>query len=310
MQDIKIHYRLEIKTEGMRYDAMVNGITIQKDPKGLPLTVEIPVGQFLRTGKNTVDLRLYPWKSTKTLNSRDDSYISLTLKMYREDREDLGGIIINQLKYTAKDDIKSTGFENSTSEGRYKFTDKLILNKEGDYKISNIFIKEIDSFEGAKEITQEIHMQTPYPEWAFFRDNSIPQLDEISKDEYNNRFKPSLFEKYELIHDALKRKDIDSIMPLFKERNRELETAFYYEKGTYEKMLRAAFQEEFDNKMLLKDQDIEFSPAVISLYGNLVKLGDVGDVTPIIKFHDKEKTIFNGYDIFFRKEGDDWIISR
>jgi len=83
MQDTKIHYRLEIKTEGMRYDAMVNGITIQKDPKGLPLAVEIPAGQFLRTGKNTIDLRLYPWRSTKTLNSRDDSYIYYTENVQR-----------------------------------------------------------------------------------------------------------------------------------------------------------------------------------------------------------------------------------
>jgi len=307
MQDIKIHYRLEIKTEGMRYDAMINGITLQKDPDGLPLTVEIPVGQFLRTGKNTLDLRLYPWDETDTINSREDSCISLTLKMHREDREDLGGIIISQLKYTAKDDIKGTGFESSTPEGRYKFTDKLIFDNEGDYKILGTAIKKLSFFEGAKEITQEIHMQTPYPEWAFFRGNSIPKLGSLPKEEYLNQFKPPLFEKYELIHDALKRKDIDSIMPLFEERNRELEIAFYYETGTYEKMLRAAFQEEFDDNMLLKDLDTKYSSAVISLYGNLIKLGKS---SPIIKFHDKEKTIFNGYDIFFRKEGDDWIISR
>jgi len=307
MQDIKIHYRLELKTEGIRYNAMVNGITVQKDPKGRPLTVEIPVGQFLRTGKNTLDLRLYPWDETDTINSREDSCISLTLKMHREDREDLGGIIISELKYTAADAINSTGFENSTPEGRYKFTDKLILNGDGDYKISSVNIEELDFFEGAIEITQEVNMETPYPVWEFFKSSNIPKLDEMSDEEFENNFMPSIFKKYELIHDALKRKDIDSIMPLFEERNKELEIAFYYEKGTYEKMLRAAFQEEFDDNMLLKDLDINYSRAVISLHGNLVKLGES---SPIIKFYDKEETIFNGYDIFFRKEGDDWIISR
>jgi len=306
MQDIKIHYRLEIKTEGIRYDAMVNGITIQDDPDGRPLTVEIPVGQFLRTGQNTLDLRLYPWDETETINSREDSYISLILKMHREDREDLGGIIISELKYTATDAINGTGFESSTPEGQYKFTDRLILDKEGDYKISSVSIEELDFFEGAKGVTQEIHMQTPFPEWAFFRGSSIPQLEEISDEIYQNEFKPPLFEKYELIHRALQRKDIDSIMPLFEERNKELEIAFYYEKGTYEKMLRAAFQEEFDDNMLLTEIDIDHAQPHVSAYGNIVKMGN----SALIKFYDKEETIFNGYDIFFRKEGDDWIISR
>jgi len=46
MQNTKIYYKLDIQTEGMRYNIMVNGITIQKDLKGYPLQVEIPVGQF------------------------------------------------------------------------------------------------------------------------------------------------------------------------------------------------------------------------------------------------------------------------
>jgi len=296
MHDIKIHYRLEIKTEGIRYDAMVNGITIQDDPDGLPLTVEIPVGQFLRTGKNTIDINLYPWDETETINFREDSYISLTLKMYREDREDLGGIIISQLKYTAKDAIKGTGFESSTPEGQYKFTDKLVLDNEGDYKISSMDIKNLNFFEGAIEATHKIYMQTPFPEWNFFKSDKIKQLDDMTDDEFENKFVPSLFEKYKYIHEALQHKDIDSIMPLFEERNRELEIAFYYEKGTYEKMLRESLQEELDNNMLLKKIDSEHAQPYVSLYGDLVKIG--------------EETIFNGYDIFFRKEGNDWMISR
>jgi len=226
--------------------------------------------------------------------------------MYREDAEDLGGIIINQLKYTAEENIDGTGFEGSSHEGTYKFTDEMILNKNGNYIIYNPLIEEIENFKGAVLVTQKINIQTPFPEWAFFRDNSIPQLGTLPNDEFKNKFIPSIFEKYKLIHDALELKDIDSIMPLFKERNMELDTAFYYEKGTYEKMLRASLQEEIDNNMLLTEIDVDHAQPYISLHGNLIKMGN----SALIKFHDKEETIFNGYDIFFRKEGDDWIISR
>jgi len=310
MQNTKIYYKLDIQTEGVRYNIMINGISIQKDPNGHPLQVEIPVGQFVRTGKNTIDLHLYPWSDTKKLYARDDSQISLTLKMYREDRKELNGIIISQLKYIAKDYIKGGGFENSTPQGAYKFTDKLVPDKQGDYIISPVNTKKLSFFDGAIQATQEIIMQTPYIEWAFFksdtvRQNFIPQLEDMTEDHYQNTFKPSLFIKYRAIHTALKNKDLDSIMPLFAERNRELDQAFYYKEGTYEKMLRDSFQEEFDDNMQLKDIDKDHAQATVSLYGNLVKMGDA-----LIVLYDKEKTVFNNYDIFFRKEGDDWIISR
>ncbi len=310
MQDMKIYYKLDIQTEGMRYYIMINGITIQKDTKGYPLQLEMPVGQFIRSGKNTINVVLFPWKKTKELGARDDSQIILTLKMYREDRKELNGIVISQLKYSVEDSAKGNGFQNSTKEGLYKFTDELILDDQGTYDISPLKIKNIPQVKGALEVTQIVTMQTPYPEWGFFKSdrikkNFIPQTEDMSKDEFDNKFSPSLFAKYKSIHTALKNKDINSIMPMFAERNRELDVAFYYKEGTYEKMFRESLQEEFDNNMLLKDIDIDYAQAYVSLYGNLVKMGDA-----LIVFYDEEKTVFNNYDIFFRKEGDDWIISR
>jgi len=61
-------------------------------------------------------------------------------------------------------------------------------------------VKNLSFFDGAIQATQNINMQTPYPEWAFFKSdtikkNFIPQLEDMTKDYYENIFNPSLFAK-------------------------------------------------------------------------------------------------------------------
>ena len=47
-----------------------------------------------------------------------------------------------------------------------------------------------------------------------------------------------LFAEYRKVHDALAKKDIDAILPMFEERNRETDMAFYMEPGTTAKRMR------------------------------------------------------------------------
>ena len=93
-------------------------------------------------------------------------------------------------------------------------------------------------------------------------------------------------------------------MPLFKERNDEMDLAYYYEPGSYDSMLREAFQESFDDDMVLYDIDIRSTSTVVSPSKNLLQLGSV------IGFHNDDDELYSYYDMVFRKNGDDWVISR
>ena len=58
------------------------------------------------------------------------------------------------------------------------------------------------------------------------------------------------------------------IMPFFKERNFEMDKAFYYEEGTHEQMLRDSLQENFDKKMIQQaKKDVIFLHCLPAYYG-------------------------------------------
>src|SRR5690625_7348733 len=52
----------------------------------------------------------------------------------------------------------------------------------------------------------------------------------------------ALYVEYKHIESALKRGDIDSVLPLFSERSSEIDTAFYLEPGTTQQTLRRSME--------------------------------------------------------------------
>ncbi|WP_188407564.1 hypothetical protein, partial [Agarivorans gilvus] len=118
-----------------------------------------------------------------------------------------------------------------------------------------------------------------------------------------------LFVEYKKVQDALAANDIDSIMPMFAERNREGDAAFYYEDGGLEKMLNESMHEKINSSdwALSTTQPNEVG---ITLESNqkLVSL-TLDEDSNAIGFVNSNGT-YSSYPMMFRRENGKWILTR
>ncbi len=298
-------YKAYFKSDGIVFGLVVNGVEVYFNKSGNPVSVEIPINQFVRTGENKLELQMHTYEENDKLYLREDAKITVEYRLYTSLEE---YVVLNKLNYSAKNEEAGKPFEESSTKGRYSIKDhQFIKDNKGEYIVSDISHFVDKNEYGANYISHIVTMPTPFPEWKFINGEPIPDPKQFkAMDQMVNGLIGEPFKVLEKIHAALSKKDIDSIMPLFKERNDEMDKAFYYKPGTYEKLLRDAFQEEFERKMILKDLDINVARPMVSPGHNLIQLG----VDPLIRFYNEEKSVFNKYDIFFRKQGDQWIITR
>lgn len=308
MQGRKIFYKLEIDTYGFRYFINVNDVLIQDDPDGMPLNVEIPVNELLRSGENLISFELFPWSEKLNLlqEAQREAKIRITLKMY----ENIAGkdfeFILSSLIYKLPSDDSSLGTETSTESGEYLYDSSLNLNERQTFIVSKVRRIEDLNYSGAIRFEQSITMETPFALWKFFSSDVISDPETLLEEEIFEVLSKGPFQIIEHIHDRLLAEDLDSILPLFKERNDEMDAAMYLEPGSYENKLRSALQKQFDDQKVLFDLDFDYAYPNVSRDGKLLWLGS----RPLIYFRDSDETIFTKFQIMFRKDGDNWIISR
>ncbi len=298
-------YKAYIKTEGLKYRAVVNGFDIKSDASLHPLTVEIPINQFVRTGDNKFEVQIFPLSREGNLYENDSAFVDVEFRLYTELTE---YVVLSELHYSAKNAEAEKPFEGSSIAGNYSIKDnQLQENNNGDYIISSLKDTVLTDDYNKTYMFHIVSMPTPFPEWKFLSSDKIPDPKQYKTDqEIIDNIVNQPFEVLKTLHSALSKKDLDSIMSLFKERNDEMDKAFYYKPGTYEEMLRDAFQEDFNRNRILSELDIDFARPMVSPGFNVVQLG----TAPLIEFYNEDKSVYFKYDIFFRKQGDQWIITR
>ncbi len=305
MQINEPFYKVFINTQGLKYRIVVNGFDIMYDKSLSPLTVETPINQFVRTGENKFELQIVPFSKKGNLTKTDEDYIEIEFRLYT----DLTNyVVLSKLSYSAKNVKAGKPYDGSTTEGQYSLINhKLETNNNGEYTVSKLDTEVKEEAYNQTFIRQTVTMSTPFPEWRFLTGDPIPDPQQFKTvQQMVDGLVGAPFSVLEKIHKALSNKDIDSIIPLFKERNDEMDKAFYYEPGTYEKLLKESFEENYKKGRILDGLDINVARPTISSGKNIVQIGSA----PLIVFHNESESVFIKYDIYFRKNGDNWIITR
>ena len=105
-------------------------------------------------------------------------------------------------------------------------------------------------------------------------------------------------------------KNIDKIIELFSERNRELDAAYYYKPGTMKVKLSVSLTEAVNNPELkLSDLKTEYLGVYISSGRKLISLKRDG-AQSAIGFDDENSGGSDRYDIIYRKKNGKWLITR
>jgi hypothetical protein len=110
-----------------------------------------------------------------------------------------------------------------------------------------------------------------------------------------------------IIQEKLIAGNVDEVMPLFEERNSELDKAFYYSSGVMEAKLRDAFETDIPQLDMLPIT----GKSVVYINESNKKLASVyrGEKTAISGNY-KEGSGSLKFPIMFRKQDGKWIITR
>ena len=146
---------------------------------------------------------------------------------------------------------------------------------------------------------QEFQLSLPFPVWKWFTSDVISSDENTRKD---------LFNEYQKILDALKSRNVERILPDFRERFAELAASSFKSVDVMAKSYGLAAAAK-NQQLELSPIDPNDSPLVVFGDGHLAKI-TYWDGSPLIGMNFKDGSGSVAYDIIFRREKGKWIITR
>lgn len=296
-----------------------NGANIQLNGQKITTvdgpSTRIPVNHFMHDGDN--QLAIVNWPDDEEKNTyHNDSIVQITLTV--EDFADpkikpkeIASLSFSGKSYNASKNPAMLNTGETKLDSANHFREDL---KQGDIIISKaIYEKGKDKSYDAVVRSVTIP-NTKLPVWGWLSGERLTPtkgfdvLGQISDNDYKPVHKDIQME-FAKIHRALAAKDFASIAPLFDERNREMDQAFYRAPGETAKVLKRAFESTMNDpdKTLHKFKP-DNTHAFIQNNTKLVNLVDWG-FRPVIVYIWKEGGA-EFYDIFMYRKNGKWIISR
>ena len=299
---------LNITFAGCSYLPEVNGVNFKEPLGGTDAVVStiIPINQWLKPGKNTISLKLWPgegWEQAYQAGQDCEATVKLQVKNARAPTSEYKTIEQFNFHSSLKDITPDKSHTKGTTEaGQLKSYNNLEhVDNDGDIKIGPMQIEKIDTDTGTGvKMTREVDLPLPFPKWAWFDGDRIPNNEETKKE---------LLHKYRTIWNALDNHNLDSISDWFDKRDEEMSKALYIshkEAATIPDM-----KEEINNP---KRELVQFYPqyAHLKIYGNgkLAELKNWDGESPLIVFNYSDKDMHEGYNVVFMKKDGEWKIIR
>ncbi|CAA0104086.1 Uncharacterised protein [BD1-7 clade bacterium] len=306
MLDETPYFTWRIEAKGIRYEALVNDQLVRKDAEGVMIAYEEPVNHFMRTGKNSIALRLFAWQE----NNYGDSFVKLSLYVRDVDSGESSKTLLSTICFSSEHIDHNKGLVESMKAGRLDSTRNFEYSSDGDVQVFDAMVSDSPKTPGAIYIAQEISLKTPFPRWSYMDSDAIEYPEKNS--DFRENFKKyeeelivPLYEEHLAIYRLLKSKNFDKILPLFSQRNSESDIAYYEQPGTYEQKFKSALTGSM-NWGDLKIEDIRYARPWVSDDRILAKIG----VDSLIYYTDDEETAYEKYEILFYKKDGNWVIAR
>ncbi len=300
---------LRINASEVRYFAKVNGIAIYReyDREGI-LEMDFPVNAYMRSGENSISLYVLPHEKGDEFDYGSEVSAELWVRPHHPKKE-LDGYKITDIRFDGGEVENESGTSESSMSGTFSSSNEFRFDENGDVVVKDIVIKENPEFEGAFIFTREIIIPNNLPLWAFFESDELPDYATIPDEPYAEAH-GEIFKLYAAFQEALEREDIDAILMLCEERDREMDQAFYYKPGTYNQLLRESLERTINDDNL---ELVELPPNILLLIGeDNRKLASLyrEPADPAIGCDFIEGIGSVSYPIMCRRENGTWIITR
>lgn len=299
---------LQLDFAGCSYEPKVNGVDFKDMLGGTDMVThtKIPINQWLKPGKNTISLTLWPgdgWENAYKHGQKCDARMSLQVKQAKAPVSDYKTVEQIKFKSSLKDITpKDKHLQGTTPEEQLASYDQLkTVDSGGKIHLGPVHVQAIQTDTGpGVKITREINIPLPFPKWVWFDGEKIPD---------NNQTKQELFKKYKQIWKALNTQDFSQIKDWFNQRDTEISQAFYLDdqKTTIPDMKKEAANPNTELGGPLKP---EYMHVVRKADGRLAALVANTDGEGCIFFNNKKTDMNSTYDMWFMKKDGGWKVIR
>lgn len=292
-------FTLSVHTFGTRYDVLLNGVMVYDDDSGGgQITTSVPVNHWMKAGQNSLELIVYP--DDEGIPVSKNSFINIELLVGNDGTDkqfNIGGFEFTGKSYI--DETKMKGYQLSVNSFQ--------LDESGTLIVSDVVREDDTYFDGVVEFSKHLNIPSNLPLWAFFTSEDVIDANSLSDDEFWG-LSDKIGSKLDYIRENLVAGNVDLILPLFKERNIELDQAFYYSKGTMEAKLRDSFEVDISQLDMLNIQHkhVAYENEINMKLASVYRKGRGAAISGNFK----EGPGSLKFPIMFRKQDDKWLITR
>ena len=297
---------LALSFAGCDYIPEVNGVNF-KNSLGTAGVVKthMPINLWLKPGKNTISLILKPGDDADQLVQWDqacEAVVTLQVKS-ADQKNNYQPIMTYHFHSKANNITKNESHIKGTTEAGQLDSSKDFkrVDSGGDIQIGPMHIEQIDTKYGpGVKMTREVDLPLPFPKWAWFDGDQIPDNEET---------KQSLIEEYEKVWHALKNDNLDSIEPMFIPRAKELAKAFYNPIGNKEDILKDMKESIHDPTQKLGPFEPKKEHLKVFAGGKLASIV-IWDGSGSIFFNSTDKDFSTTYPMAFMRQDGEWKLIR
>jgi hypothetical protein len=292
-------FTINFHATGARYRLYLNGVLVERQGSSQGQnSFEIPVNHWMRSGKNTLDLTVYPNEEGEDIPPSSQIKALLQVRNFGEqENHTLGGFTFSGANY-----------KNAVLDKAYqRDIEKFIPVETGGITISELDMIEDVPYDGARKYALTLEIPSNLPLWAFFESDDVPDFITLNDEDYY-AVSAELYTIFLNIQNHLEQGEVDDIMPLFAERNRETDLAFYKEEGQTKRELHGDFTNDIPTLNLL---GLDSDTTTYESENNLKLATNYrADRDNVISGNLKSGPGNLSFPIMFRKQDGKWIITR
>lgn len=300
-------FKLNVETFGTKHIININGVSLISDMDSNGQSEKsLPINHLMRSGFNTLEVYVFPDKPNQPINV--NSRVNITLSVTSNSSPE-NIFIITDIDFQGANIEIENSIIDSKKSGKLDSSGNFSSKETGDSEIYDIELSPVNNYKGAIKLVRKINIPSSLPLWAFFNSDNMPDFDSMTDEQYYKEV-DGLLSKYLEIQLAINNKNIDSIISSFKERNAELDKAFYQPSGTYDKKIAKSLSDAAnDDALELVDLKKEYVNFTVEDNNKLTSLTR-DDFKPALSFNFKSGTGSQNYPLIFRLQDGKWILTR
>jgi hypothetical protein len=303
-----LSFKVDIDECGFKL--FLNGGLVTSNLEGIAHE-EQPVNHWVRNGSNEIQLYMF-----KPADEPDNCDVKVALNVTDNDNDETPPATVLVLAHSAKAAAAGAPFRGSSAPGTFDSHHGFRSSDKGDVRVSPVKLAQLTGrVSHIHVLSRTFDVPLRFPEWAFFRGEKVKQVFEFESKEARQPSYDEILGAYSKVWSFLQKRDVEGFLNACEERSREIDLAYYKTPGETRAGLRKQIESAM-NDPKYELTTVENTPGKYWIYnvgstGQLIALTQGERASPIFRYQLKGDTPFALiFPVFFRKEGDRYIVTR